>query len=209
MEQTVQSWSSVTKSIYQGVLLYQIGNVLYSIVSPINSMGNSVGNMMSFASTGSISMGPGVGDIILYLLLAAIIVGYVLFLIGLGKWAPMLAAGDAKSVKQIRTGVILGLIGAACGFIPFFGWAGGILNIIAFIMMLLGYNSLKGSTTFPAMAASGAGKLFMAMILTLVGVVVGWIPLVGGFIEMILMIIAFFMTLSGWAMIKNTPEPVA
>lgn len=208
MEKSVPNWTQVTKNIYTGVLLYQIANVLYAIISPIKGAAKTAGAAMSFMSTGTIaSSGPGFWGILMYILLAAIIVGYFLFLKGLGEWAPMLSPGDAKAVKQVRTGVILGLVATVIAFIPVIGWFRGIINIIAFIMMLLGYNALKNSSTFPPEAAKGASSLFIAMILSLVGAVIGFIPLIGGFIEMVLDIVAFFMILSGWGKIKNTPEP--
>jgi uncharacterized membrane protein len=84
------------------------------------------------------------------------------------------------------------------------GWIGGILNIIAFIMMLLAYSALKNSQTFPAGARRGAGSLFTSQILLIIGVVLGWIPLVGGIFSGILSIIAFILVFTGWATIKKT-----
>ncbi len=207
MEQSVQVWSEKTKTIYNGVLLYSICNVLYAIFDPINSAINSVSSFSSAFGAPEVS-GSGGLSIFCYILLAGVIVGYFLFLTGLSGFRPLLETEDAASIGKVRNGVILGLVATGVAFIPLMGWVSAILNIIAFILMLLGYSSLKNSATFPVKGKQGASKLFTAMILSLIGAVLGFIPLAGGFLEMVLDIIAFFMILSGWASIKNS-TPVA
>ena len=204
MESNVQTWSEKTGMIFKGVLIYSIANVAHGIFEPINNIMNKVNMFSSFAGGSSSGGGIGFLDIVCYVALAGIIVGYYFFLKGLGEFRPLLADQDGNAIGRIRLGVILGLVATAVDFIPLLGWVETILNIIAFIMMLMGYSALKSSKTFPQTAAKGASRLFMAMILLLVGTVLGFIPLVGGFIDMVFVIIAFFMTLSGWSAIKNS-----
>lgn len=206
MEKNLQLWQKVTKAIFTGVLLYSVANVLHSILDPIFGMISTASDLAS----GDI-FGGGIDgyDIFLYILLVGVLIGYYLFLKGLGDFRPMLEPADANSINQVRNGVILGILGTLAAFIPVAGWIIAIiLNIIGFIFMLLGYSALKTSSTFPMLGRNGASKLFMAMILTLVGVILGIIPVVGGFIAMILGIVAFFLTLSGWASIKNSDPNV-
>lgn len=200
-------WVKVTANIYMGVLIYQLGGVIHSILDPINSLVSGVSNIASFASSGNVDFSPGFLDVLMWILSLGIICGYVIFLMGLQQWKPMLKEGDAKAVQQVWLGVVLGLVATVFNMIPLFGLFAGLINIVAFILMLLGYNALKTSATFPADAKVGAGKLYIAMILTIVGAVLGFIPLVGGFIEMVLDIVAFFMVIAGWKTIKNTPAP--
>ncbi|MDR2120322.1 MAG: hypothetical protein LBP64_05540 [Tannerella sp.] len=197
-----ESWSKATTAIFNGILLYSIAGVLKSIVDPIESLMSIVG---------SVSGGNDVADgltAFTYLLSAGIIGGYVLYLLGLNSFGEILEANDSASVGKIRTGVILGLVGIVLGLLPLAGWIlGGIANIIAFIMMMTGYSALKNSQTFPARARRGAGTLYTSQILLIIGVVLGWIPVLGGVFEGILGLIAFILVLSGWSTIKNTqPE---
>jgi len=198
MTQFLESWSKTTKAIYNGVLLYSIAGIFYSIIAPISKLGDWLSFFVSdFASLSIFSN----------ILLVAIIIGYFLFLIGLGGLSKVLTSGDSAAVLRVRNAVLIVLIAQVFGFIPLLGWVGTILSIISFFLMILGYSALKSSTTFPSRARSGASKLFTAMILSLIGSILGFIPLVGGLFEMPLDIIAFILTLSGWAAIKNTvPE---
>ena len=47
------------------------------------------------------------------------------------------------------------------------------------------------------------------MILGVIGWVVGWIPIVGSVIALILSIVAFFMILTGWKCIADSEAPAA
>ena len=203
MENNVQMWSEKTKAIFSGVLIYSVAKVVYAIFDPINNLSSAAGAMSSLLGGGSNSSSIGFLDILCYLALAGIIGGYYLFLKGLGEFRALLAPADSLAINRIRNGIIIGLVATAVDFIPLLGWVEGILNIIAFVLMLLGYSALKKSTTFPSEATKGAARLYMSMILALIGAILGFIPLAGGFIEMVFVIIVFFMTLSGWNMIKN------
>ena len=204
MEIQVLAWEQTTKKIYQGVLIYSICGVLDSIISPIVSLTGKASAIASFAGGGSGGFsGIFSAENILPLL---IIVGYIMYLLGLNEFKKILPAGDSSSVGKILTATILVIVAMFIGFLPLMGWVKGILSIIAFILMIIGYSNLKDSGTFPEMARKGASKLFTAMILSLVGVVIGFIPLVGGFIKMVLLIVAFFMIFSGWKHIKNAVQ---
>jgi uncharacterized membrane protein len=201
---TNEQWSKETTAIFNGILLYSIAGVLHSILSPIESIVSGLDTLSSFASDGGLPGADGF-SIFIFLLSVGIIGGYVMFLIGLGGFTKILEPHDSAAVGKIRTGVILGLAGEVIGFIPLIGWIiGGLLKIIAFFMMLTAYSALKNSQTFPARGRTGAGRLYTSQILLIIGVVLGWIPLIGGIFKGILNLIAFIMVLSGWATIKNT-----
>jgi hypothetical protein len=207
MENNLSRWSQATKMIYQGVLLYSLSSVLYSLFSMINGWVSGAASLMEFATSGTVSAGIGFLDVIEWIFLLAIIVGYFLFFKGLTDFRPQLQQADGAAIGRVRLGVLLGIIGSVVSFIPVIGFLGGILSLIGFIMMLIGYNALKGSATFPVKARSGASTLFIAMILSLVGGILAFIPLIGGVIAFIMNVVVFFMVLSGWAAIKNsTPD---
>lgn len=135
------------------------------------------------------------------------IFGYILYLGGLKRFASLLPGGDAASVMKVRTGAILTVIGVVVGHVPVLGWLPKlVLVIVGFVKMLGGYKRLSYSSTFPA--THGASTLHSALIVQLIGVLLGLLPVVGGVIESIADIIVFFMVISGWLTIKNTVFPV-
>jgi hypothetical protein len=101
----------------------------------------------------------------------------------------------------VRTAFILAVVAVVLDCLPLPGIIGGIVYLIAVILLLVGYNKLKNSSTFPG--GKGASVLFVAMILIVVGWVLDFIPLIGDWLEALLTIIAYIMTLSGWNKIKN------
>lgn len=192
------AWKTTTTQMYRGVLLYSLCGVLSSILEPCNTAASAV----SFLNGGNGSSGLGT---IITLLGIAILVGYVLFFLGLKDFRSAVNAADAPAVGKLYTAVILNIVGYLLKLIPLIGIVGGILNIVAFILALIGYSSLKSSATFPELARKGASRLFIAMILSLVGTVLGWIPLIG-IIGAIFNLIAFILTILGWKAIADA-EP--
>ena len=70
--------------------------------------------------------------------------------------------------------------------------------------MLMGYNALKKSETFPG--KEGMKLLFIAMIVGIVGAVLAIIPAIGAILGGICFIVEFVLVLLGW---KKVAEPVA
>lgn len=215
MEKNQQIWADKTNAIWVGVLLYAIGGLVYGVVAGIQSLTSTVGDIASFASGGSMgSSGGGFWSFLTYLTLAAVIVGYALFVIGLKNWRDILGDDDSRAVKKIYNGAILAAIAYVWLLVGFWGWIASVLNVISFILMLMGYMALKNSSTFPAKGRKGASNLFISMILSLIAgilvLVLGWIPLVGLVISAIagiMSLIAFILIFVGWAQIKSAnPE---
>ncbi|MDR0421260.1 MAG: hypothetical protein LBH30_07435 [Prevotellaceae bacterium] len=201
------SWFEITKKIFLGVLLYSVANVLYTIVDPISSLASFGSNVDSLLNGGSSGLS-GIAaffNILTYVLLAGILIGYALFLLGLTNFSKLLEGSDRNAAESVRNGALVMIIGAIVDFF-ISGFIGIILYIVGFILMLLGYSKLKSSPTFPEKARNGASKLFTAMLLSLVGAILWLIPIVGGFINAILGIIAFFFILSGWASIRDAEK---
>ncbi|MCD7969790.1 MAG: TMEM43 family protein [Alistipes sp.] len=196
MELTIDTWKKPTTTIFNGILLYVICGFLYG-------MFNSMATVSSFFSTG------GFFTILKWISFIGLIAGYVLYIMGLDSFKKILPEADAASVGKIFLGVILGIVALIIAFIPIAGWIlGGLCNLTSFFLMLIGFNSLKGSATFPIKARSGAGTLFVAMILGVVGVIIGWIPLIGWILGGLISLICLIMTFVGWNNIKNA-DPTA
>ncbi|MDR0437613.1 MAG: hypothetical protein LBH22_04845 [Bacteroidales bacterium] len=210
MTQKAQMWSNSINSVFIGVLLYSIAGAIYPIFSFFKSFTKLASALQGKVDTTPIA-------IITYLLLAAIIFGYYLYLKGLTDFEKVTEPADSKNVKSLRTATILVLIGWGLvflfGFVPFAGWVGkwigGILNIVAYILMLLAFSGLKTSSTFPTVARAGAGMLFVAMILLLCAAVLNWIPFIGGILNIIISVVAFIMVIMGWLKIKSASAEVA
>lgn len=180
-----------TKSIYNGVLLYSLCGIAKSIVDPIAAVSSAASMFTGSASGG----GMGVISILLSL---AIIAGYALFFLGLNHFRTVVNTNDAPAVQKLYVATILSIVAYVLGCIPLMGLIVKIVSLVAFIMMLLGFSALKKSATFPADARNGASKLFIAMILSVVGIILGWIPLIGGIFAAIFNIIGFVLTILGW-----------
>ncbi len=187
MENKLQ-WQGVTQSLYQAILI----NVWSSIAAAL------------FAVIGVFTF--GLGTVLSILASIGIVVAQVLLFIRLGAWRELVQEPDKKAIGNIRTAMILSVVGVVLGLIPVIGIIGGILGLVALILQLMGYSSLKKSTTMPTNAKVGAGKVFTSQIINIVGVVIGLIPVAGTFIEFILSIVAFVMMLQGWKLIANSAE---
>jgi hypothetical protein len=209
-----EMWSKSTKAIFLGVLLFSIAGVLHPIIDWADALVNVklyAGIKLAKAFGASVPFGERVTGlaVMAWILLAAIIAGYYLYLKGLTEFEKAVDPADSEGVKKIKTATILVLVGMGVIFlfgilgISMGGFIGGVLNIVAYVLMLLGYSALKSSSTFPEAARSGANMLFVSMILLLCAVVLGWIPFVGGILKMIVSVIAFLMVFMGWSKIKN------
>jgi uncharacterized membrane protein len=195
-------WSQQTKKIFNGILLFSIAWIAYGIFEPIESLFSGIGTLASFSGASDPTGGAGTAlSIITYLLLIGIGLGYILTIVGLGNFGNILDEADKKAVGSVRTAFILALIAVVLDFLPLPGIIGGIVYLIAVILMLVGYGKLKKSSSFPG--GKGASTLFVAMILIVVGWVLDFIPLIGDWMEALLTIIAYIMTLVGWNKIKN------
>lgn len=196
------SWKTVTGNLYKGVLIQVWCNIAAAIFAFIAAI-SAVGDLASGDLFGAVAW--GFWD---WMELAASIgalYGFWVFFSNINPWKALVANEDAKAVGNIYTATMLQMIAIVLAFIPFVGIVGVILDIVAWFMLLLAYSSLKNSATFPAGAKQGASKIFTAMILNLIALVIGWIPLIG-IIGSILSIIALFMTLSGWKCIANSEQ---
>ncbi|MBR2962009.1 MAG: hypothetical protein IKC42_03185 [Alistipes sp.] len=185
MENNAQ-WSVVTGKLYKAVLIQIVCNFLAILFGAFS--GFSLGFTLVLAIIASIGA----------------VVGYILFFLALGEWRQIVDANDYHGVNRLRTAVCLNIIGTIIGCIPLLGWLGGIICFIGFVLMLLGYNELKKSTTFPELAREGTGRLYTSMILNIIAVLVGFIPLAGGFIELVISIVAFYYMFTGWKAISES-----
>ena len=190
-------WKTITGNLYKGVQIQIWCNIAAAVFALIGVL-----TIASDIASGDL-FGALVWDTWDTLGLIAnlgAIYGFWVFFSNLKPWQAIVAQEDAKAVGNIYTATLLQMIAIVLTYIPFVNLVAGILNIIAWVMLLIAYSNLKNSATFPA--KEGAGKIFTAMILSVVGAIIAWIPLIG-FIGSFLAIVALVMTLNGWKAIAN------
>ena len=209
MENLQQSWKQTTANLYKAVLIYTVAGIASSVFSFILAI-TATASVIAALSSGEVSTGGlGLWSLLNIAATVAIVYGYWLFIKSLDLFKGMVAPLDAPRIGSIRTATILSLVGVVLACIPLIGIVGGIINLVAWIMLLIAYSNLKDSAPFPEGARKGASKIFVAMILGVIGWVVGWIPIVGSVIALILSIVAFFMILTGWKCIADSEAPAA
>lgn len=175
-------WNRTTEAIYKNVMLLSIAGICASIFGMIPLMG-WLARICNFCVVG----------------------GYVAFYLRINDLKLLVDENDSANMKKLCLGVMLYILGIMLKEIPVAGWIlGPIAFIASFVLMLLAYNGLKNSTTFPG--KEGMKLLFIAMIIGIVGAVFAIIPLVGTIIAGILYIVEFVLVLLGW---KKVAEPVA
>lgn len=204
MEKTM-NWKQTTSALYKAVLIYTVAGILSSLFGFFSSLSGAVSTFASLMGEGGSSF--GIWDILSIVAALAIIYGYWMFIQSLDTLQKLVNPADAPQVKTIRTTTILMIVAAVLSVIPVIRIAGGILYLIAWIMLIIAYSRLKNSPTFPELARKGTSKLFLAMILEVIGWVIGLIPFIGSIFEAILSITAFILVILGWKDISESEEP--
>ena len=181
---------NATSKIFLGVLLFSLSGIAGGILAAL------LGLVLKSLTLVSI--------VVLIAGIAAIL-GYVLYVLGLGNFKNILSGEDAAAVSKIWLAALLALAGSVItvvtSFIPGIAIIGTIAAIAAYVLNLLGFMALKNSSTFPTMAKAGANKLFLAYILYLAGSIAAFF--LPSFIAGIINLVALVMIILGWAAIKN------
>jgi len=196
-------WKAYAGEVLNGIVLLTLASLAGSACDFAGSASDGFELASGFMNgdIGADIFMPDEWDVAQWVMLVLEIIGYVMYLSGLKKFSTEQQQGDAESVMKVRSGAIWMLVGVIVGHIPVIGkFFKLIFVIIGFMDMLGGYKALKRSQTFPA--TTGAGTLHSALVLQLIGVLIGILPFMG-FVEVICDIIVFFMIISGWSAIKN------
>lgn len=195
MEINANVWKSSTSKVFNGVLLFSLSGIVGGIIAAIAAFSGSMGAALWIGVLAGL----------------AGILGYVLYIMGLGQFQSILEPQDAAAVSKVKTAAILLIIGAGVSIIlsvvPFLGAVvggiiSGILNIIGCILSVMAFSALKKSTTFPAGARGGVSNLYLAYLLNLIGYIL-MITVILVVVTPILNLIAFILILIGWWNVKN------
>jgi hypothetical protein len=126
------------------------------------------------------------------------LIGFIIFIIGLNGFKKELDDTGQSAIGLIFIAAIIGGAGALLGLIPLIGIIGGLAALAAFIIQLIGYIKLKGSTAIGSEGAKGANLLFISMIIALVGGIIKIIPGLGGIIAPLFFLAVLLMIFYGW-----------
>lgn len=209
-------WKKTVGTLISSIWLYTLAGIAASAARVVNALmdpSGIMGMLKDMMEGGSGMPQISMGDIIEKMFSVLVLIGYYLFFRSLTRFARLQSDDrDSQNISTVRTAYILMIVALLADFIPMIGWLiSFVLIVICYIKMLSGYRGLKKSQTFPAGAREGAATLHSCVIWTLVGYVLGCIPMLGGVIEGIITIVVFFTVLSAWGRVKEaapamTPE---
>ena len=134
---------------------------------------------------------------------ATAILGFILYFIGLGQLKTVFDEFGQKGIKLLINATIVGLIAMFFDFIPLMGILSGIIYIVAFIMQIVGLMELKKSQSIGTEGIAGVGNLIGAMVLVIVGSILGLIPFAGNSINAVVSLAALIIIILGWLKIQQ------
>lgn len=177
----ISTWNETTGTIRKTVFLFAIAGAAAALFSIIPTMGWLTGISSKI-----------------------MIVGLVLFYFKIKDLQALAQSADAEALNKLSAGAILFAAAELIADIPAIGWVlSAVIFIIALIMMLMAYNSLKSSATFPN--AEGMKLLVTATIVGLAGIAVLFIPSMYT-VGRILYIVEFILIIMGW---QKVAAPIA
>lgn len=177
----IQNWNRTTEAIYKNVMLYAIAGMAASLFSIIPLMG-------------------WLADVCNILVVA----GFIAFYIRIKDLSELVEEADIDGMNKVKNGILIYILALMLRKVAAIGWIlGPIAIIVSCVFLLLGYNALKKSETFPG--KDGMKLLFIAMIIGIVGGVFAIIPAIGAILGGICFIVEFVLVLLGW---KKVAIPV-
>lgn len=207
-------WQSSVKGIVNGIWVYTLAGIAGSVVSSIGDLTSGVGitsimQMLIDGDLGNLTpgdllgAGPSWSDIAGWICTIAVVAGYFMFYSSVKRLAGVQANdSDRDSIDSIRSSYILLLVASLAGLVPIIGGlVAFILLMVAYSKQLKAYQAIACSQAYSAQAKQGALLLRKCTQWILASVFIGWLPLVGGFAESLILLITFFKILQGWKMI--------
>ena len=129
--------------------------------------------------------------------------GFVVFYVGLGKMQHNLDNIGWKAASMLKLAAIVGAVAAFVDFIPLLGWLALVGYIVAFVIELLGFFKLKGSEMLNPSGKDGVTLLLIAMSLSIIQTMCGFIPYFGGYIATPFALAALALVFFGWTKVQD------
>ena len=178
----IQNWNRTTEAIYKNVMLFTIAGIVAALFGFIPMMG-------------------WLAEVCIVLVVA----GFIAFFIRIKDLMALVEGQDVESIKKLTNGILIYILAVMLGKITMVGWIlGPIAYIVSCVFMLMAYNALKKSETFPG--KEGMNTLFISTIVGIVGAVLSIIPGIGAILGGICYIVMFVLMLLGW---KKVATPIA
>lgn len=202
-----KNWKKTVGALTGAIWLYTLADIAASVTGFVNGLLDFSGfrGWAELLAGGKGAGGIGLGDLLEYFFPLLVLLGYLLFYLALSDFMRLQRSeADRTAVHGVRQAYILFFIAALTCYLWWPGkLAALVLVIIGYVKLLTGYHRLKRSATFSEKARSGAELLFVAGIMTLVGYVIGYMPLIGDLFESVISLIAFIFMLVGWGRIRS------
>lgn len=193
-------WESGVKKAFYGFLTF----TLFGIISGIVNFATAGAAIASIATGSAAGLTGAV--VFKFIFKLIIIAGFIYYFMGIMQMKNSAPEQAAPATKNLYLGALLGIIAAGINLlpIPFMGWIVWILELIGFIFMMIGFNGMKKATVLPEEAIKGSSLLFIAMLLTIIGIGLGLIPIAGSLINAILSIVVLILGIMGWRKISTS-----
>lgn len=214
MERSVRNWRKVTKAVYGSVLLATISGMVAVVLSGI-SYWHHGGDLSVLGS-----LGTNLFTITLWIAHLMFIAGTFLYFMNIGSMRALVSGKDTIALGHIRVGLALVLLASVIVLFHIPQWRGSvwiavILNIAAYVVIIVGFATLKKSEIMSVKARLGFKNIFIAMILCTLGAILfmlfSWIPYAGVVFSVIactLIVVGCVMIISGWNSVRNALPPV-
>lgn len=201
------SLSTSLKNVHTGVIIYAAIALFGGIITTSGSTARATSSTISTIMSGDIdkvlSLLGGFNFTTL-LVNAALIAGIFFYIVGLRGFRPHLDQVGQKAIGKVLTGLYTMIAASVLGIIPFIGFFSGLISLIGFIIMMVGYSDFRKSPLLNKEGIAGAKKIYNGLIMALIAVVVVVLPLIGGFAALVLYIVYYFFLVTGWGDVRKS-----
>lgn len=199
-----RKWNKATRQAFVGTLIYSLLGILTSVISPMVTV-NNVARFFSAFSGGTYygDVGP---NLLLALVEMGVILGYVVFFLAIKDLRKGTEGEEQHGFKRIGQSIYFDMAAAFFGIFHL-RFLGGLFGLFSSIFLVSAYSTLKDTRSLSERshsAVSGFSLLFVAEIMILVGIVLGWIPFIKVF-GSVLKNVAWILVLLGW---RKVARPV-
>ncbi len=132
-----------------------------------------------------------------------VVIGYIFYFVGLGKLISGLDEIGQKGAKNLKMGIILGIIAVVIDFIPIVGVVSIFFYFAAFILQLMGLLKIKKSKSTGKEGVKGINYILIAVVLGLIQGILSFLPVVGDSLVFFVAILYIIFIILGWINVQR------
>jgi len=132
-----------------------------------------------------------------------VIIGYIFYFIGLNKLISGVDEVGKKGAKDLKTGIILGIIAVIINYIPIISVISVFFYFGSFILQLIGLLKLKKSKSTGKVGAKGIKLIFIAVFIGIIQGIFSIIPFIGKSIVFAFAILYITFLILGWINVQR------